>query len=253
MSTHDLFKTENAILVAARAIGDQENLPSNLYRNELVSLTEHYQRLVRESRRLIAHSDRAERELNALNARLHELAGALEYKATHDPLTNIYNRGAIIERMTHGLSKSHVALVVLDIDHFKCINDEFGHPTGDAVICELVARVQSVLNGVGEIGRVGGEEFSIVLAKFSPSQALALVEEIHANLNQSPLRVLPQRLVTASFGISWCPQGTSFDDAYGNADAALYEAKHQGRNRVIQKVLGNQIAPSLVELDTQAS
>lgn len=58
--------------------------------------------------------------------------------------------------MTHSLSKSHVALVVLDIDYFKCINDEFGHPTEDAVICELVSRVQGVLNGTGDIGWVGG-------------------------------------------------------------------------------------------------
>ncbi len=237
MSTHDLFKIENAILVAAHAISEQANLPAETYRNELVSLIGHYQRLVRESRRLIAHSDRAERELNVLNTRLHELAVAMEYKATHDPLTNIYNRGAIIERMTHCLSKSDVALVVLDIDHFKRINDEFGHPTGDAVICELVARVQRVLDGIGDIGRVGGEEFTIVLAEFSPAQAIALVDEIHASLNHSPLGVLPHRLVTASFGVSWCPQGTSFDDAYGCADAALYEAKRQGRNCVIQKII----------------
>lgn len=239
MSTHDLFKAETAILAAARTVSGQINLPPETYRNELVSLIEHYHRLVRESRRLIAHSDRAERELNTLNARLHELAVAMEYKATHDPLTNIYNRGAIIERMTHSLSKSHVALVVLDIDYFKCINDEFGHPTGDAVICELVSRVQGVLNGMGDIGRVGGEEFSIVLAEFSLDQAVALVEEIHASLNQSPLAALPQRLVTASFGVSWCPRGTRFEDAYGSADAALYEAKRQGRNRIMQKAICN--------------
>ncbi|MDR3411702.1 MAG: GGDEF domain-containing protein [Formivibrio sp.] len=246
MSTHDLFETENAVLAAARVMAENENLSAEKYRTALISLTDHYQRIVRESKRLIARSDRAERELNILNTRLQELAAAMEYKATHDPLTGIYNRGAIVERITQCLNQSPVALIVLDIDLFKRINDEFGHPKGDAVICELVSRVQCVLNGVGAIGRVGGEEFTIVLAEFSLNQAVALAEDIRENLNQSPLTALPHRLVTASFGVSWCPTGTCFDDAYGCADTALYEAKRQGRNRVMHTGICN--PPSLPKM-----
>lgn len=251
MSMHDLFEAEHAILAAARDIGSREGLTADGYRGALVSLTEHYQRSVRESRRLIARSDRAERELNRLNARLQELAADMEYKATHDPLTNIYNRGAIVERITTGLCQGPMALIVLDIDLFKRINDEFGHPTGDAVICELVARVQRVLAGMGEIGRVGGEEFTIMLPQFSLAQAMVVAEAIHARLNHSPLAALPQRLVTASFGVCGCAQGMSFDEAYGCADAALYEAKRQGRNRVISRHVAVNGASCCMQTDAQ--
>ena len=251
MSTHDLFETEHAIMAAAREVCAREGLTAEKYRDALVSLIENYQRSVRESKRLIARSDRAERELNRLNARLQELAADMEYKATHDPLTNIYNRGAIVERITAGLRQGAMSLIVLDIDFFKRINDEFGHPTGDAVICELVARVQCVLGGMGEIGRVGGEEFTIMLPHFSLAQAMVLAEAIHARLNHSPLAALPKRLVTASFGVCECAQGMSFDAAYGCADAALYEAKRQGRNCVISRHIAVNGAFCCTQMDAQ--
>lgn len=235
MSSLDLFESESAILHSARTLGERLDLPSEIYRDALLTLADHYQRLMRDSRRLISHSDRAERELNRLNAQLQELAAALEYKATHDPLTHIFNRAAIIERISLALEKTPITLVVLDIDHFKRINDEFGHPTGDAVICEIVSRIQDVLGSSGEVGRVGGEEFTILLADTEISSALALVQRIHASLNGTPLTALPLRPVTVSFGVSWCPQGVDFETAYSCADAALYEAKRNGRNCIYQK------------------
>lgn len=235
MSSHDLFALESGILHAARDLGSQPDLPAETYRDALLTLTDHYQRLMRESRRLISHSDRAERELNRLNEQLQELASALEYKATHDPLTNIFNRGAIIERISSALKRSPITLIVLDIDHFKRINDEFGHPTGDAVICEMVSRIQHEIGSDGDIGRVGGEEFTILLEAMELPSALELVQRIHIDLNHRPLTALPLRPVTASFGVSCCPQGVNFEEAYGCADAALYEAKRNGRNRICQK------------------
>ncbi|MCG8707169.1 GGDEF domain-containing protein [Brenneria sp. 4F2] len=232
MSTFELFTPEYDILIAARNVANQQNMPAEVYRDTLLALTEHYQRLVRESHRLISRSDRAEKELNRLNAQLHKLAGELEYKASHDPLTNVYNRGAIIERINQTLERNQAALIVLDIDHFKRVNDVFGHPTGDAVICALMSRVREVLKGSGSIGRVGGEEFTILLDDFAIEQAVAIAERIHFSLNDTPLSVLPQQAVTASFGVSWAPPRTCFDTLYGSADAALYKAKNRGRNCV---------------------
>ncbi|MEE3660734.1 GGDEF domain-containing protein [Brenneria sp. g21c3] len=232
MRAFELFTPEYDILIATRNVANQQNMPAEVYRDTLLTLTEHYQRLVRESHRLISRSDRAERELNRLNAQLHKLADELEYKASHDPLTNVYNRGAIIERVNQTLKRNQAALIVLDIDHFKRVNDAFGHPTGDAVICALTSRVREVLKGSGSIGRVGGEEFTILLDDFALEQAVAIAERIHYSLNDAPLPVLPQQTVTASFGVSWAPSQTCFDTLYGSADAALYRAKNRGRNCV---------------------
>ncbi|MFP9229116.1 GGDEF domain-containing protein [Pectobacterium cacticida] len=232
MSSIDLFTPEYDILLAARNIANQQERPAEVYRDTLLALTDHYQRLVRESYRLISRSDRAEKELNRLNAQLNQLAIELEYKANHDPLTGVYNRGAIIERINLALGRNSAAIIVLDIDHFKQVNDTYGHPTGDAVICDLVSRVQRIMNTTSSIGRVGGEEFTILLEEHTLIQAVALANRLHQDLNKIPLSVLPQRRVTASFGVSWAPQNTCFDALYGAADAALYQAKEKGRNRV---------------------
>ncbi|MEH0834718.1 GGDEF domain-containing protein [Pectobacterium cacticida] len=232
MSSIDLFTPEYDILLAARNIANQQERPAEVYRDTLLALTDHYQRLVRESYRLISRSDRAEKELNRLNAQLNQLAIELEYKANHDPLTGVYNRGAIIERINLALGRNSAAIIVLDIDHFKQVNDTYGHPTGDAVICDLVLRVQRIMNTTSSIGRVGGEEFTILLEEHTLIQAVALANRLHQDLNKIPLSVLPQRRVTASFGVSWAPQNTCFDALYGAADAALYQAKEKGRNRV---------------------
>lgn len=233
MSTSELFTPEYDILLAARNIAIQQDMPAEIYRDSLQALTEHYQRLVRESHRLISRSDRAERELTRLNHQLHKLADELEYKATHDPLTDVYNRGAIIDIINGVLSQRQASLIVLDIDHFKRVNDTFGHPTGDAVICSLMSRVRLVLGDVGSIGRVGGEEFTILLDNVPLKQATAYAQLVHGDLNRTPLGGLPGCPVTASFGVSWAPATTDFDTLYNAADAALYEAKQQGRNRVV--------------------
>src|SRR6185369_6333187 len=128
------FQAEEAALASALGVHQRANADSEAYRLALGELIVRYQRLMRETRRMIRHGDRQERELNALNARLRELAGQLEFKARHDSLTGVLNRGAIIELATRMMTMGPVSLVVLDIDHFKRINDEFGHPVGDTVI-----------------------------------------------------------------------------------------------------------------------
>ncbi|MGM3175038.1 GGDEF domain-containing protein [Dickeya lacustris] len=232
MSHYELFTPEYDILLSVRNVAAQPDMPAEVYRESLIMLAEHYQRLVRETHRLITRSDRAERELTRLNSQLHQLAVELEYKATHDPLTDVFNRSAIIDLVDHALEQDQAALIVLDIDHFKQVNDAYGHPTGDAVICALIARIREVLQGKGSIGRVGGEEFTILLDGHTLMAAVDIAAQIHVSLNHTILEALPQHHVTASFGVSWAPRHTRFDTLYGSADTALYQAKHRGRNRV---------------------
>jgi diguanylate cyclase (GGDEF)-like protein len=225
----DLFALESAALAHAQAAYAD---PQADARAALAALIGQYQRMMRESRRLIRRSDRAELEMNQLNRRLHQLTTQLEYRASHDPLTGALNRGAVIEHASACLARGDMALIVLDIDHFKRVNDDFGHPTGDAVIQSVVHCLQQLLGSDASIGRVGGEEFSVVWPTSSAEQAQALGRRICLAIATQVFAAPIDRQITASVGVSWNPAGTSFETAYGQADEALYGAKRSGRNCV---------------------
>ncbi len=231
LDINELFREEHDIMAVAKAVADDPALPAEEYRSALATVTGCYQRLVRESYRLISRSDRAERELTRLNKQLQTLATQLEYEATHDPLTAVYNRAAIIKQISCALAENHASLILLDIDHFKKINDELGHPTGDRVICGLIARIRHCVPEYARVGRIGGEEFTILLPESELAYALLVAAEISESLNALPLEALPDRLVTASFGVSWCDRHASFETLYGCADAALCNEKNRGRNQ----------------------
>jgi diguanylate cyclase (GGDEF)-like protein len=231
-SAPDLFQSETDALERARSVLDLPEANAHLYRQSLADLAAHYERLMRETRRLIGRSDRAERDMNTLNTQLQSLAHQLEYRATHDALTGILNRGAVIDRTVQALRSTGVVMIVLDIDHFKLVNDEFGHPAGDAVIQGIVNCLRRIVGDAGAVGRVGGEEFTVLLAGGQLEQGMELAhtmrEAIAAHVFDPPI----DRRITASFGVSASPRGTSFDTVYGLADSALYKAKRAGRNRV---------------------
>ena len=232
MADFDLFQAEEAALESALSVHARANADGEAYRLALGELIVRYRHLMRETRRLIRHGDRQERELNALNARLRQLAEQLDYKARHDSLTGELNRAAVIELVTQHLQRMSTSLIVLDIDHFKRINDTFGHPAGDAVIVELIKRLRSALPTTGELGRVGGEEFTVVLPGVDLEAAMRVAEAMRHAIGGETFGAVG-REVTASFGVSWNASGTSFDHAYARADEALYEAKRGGRNRVV--------------------
>lgn len=248
MAEADLFEVETAALAQALRVLANDGASAHNYYSALDDLARHYQRLMRETRRLIARSDRTELELNTLNARLQQLSAELDYKARHDNLTGALNRGAVFERAGHFLQHGALSLIVLDIDFFKRINDEYGHPTGDAVIRELVARLRATLAGRGEIGRVGGEEFTVLLPNTELDDAMQFAEAMRQAIAGELFPCLPSRPVTASFGVSWSVPGSEFEDAYGRADAALYKAKHHGRNRV-EQVMHTDLAESPIAVN----
>ncbi len=214
-------------------------------RRALGELTLAYERLLRETRTLVRRSDREELEMNRLNQRLNELAQELEYRATHDSLTGVLNRAAIIDRANRRLSQDCAALIVLDIDHFKRVNDTFGHPVGDQVICGVVERLQAVVPMSAEIGRVGGEEFTVLLPGQSFDSAQALAERLRESIARHAFDLPERSPISASFGVSWLARGSSFHEAYCQADEALYAAKRLGRNRVMRAdQLADQLAGS---------
>jgi diguanylate cyclase (GGDEF)-like protein len=224
----DLFASEQAALDAARAAHAGNGDPQQALGELLV----HYERLLRETRRLVQRSDRAERNMNLLNLRLQELASQLEFRASHDPLTGALNRAAVIEHASELLAQDDMVLIVLDIDHFKQVNDSFGHPAGDAVIQTVVRCLRELLGAEAAIGRVGGEEFSVVWSGLTAAEGHLLAERIRAAIAAQACPSPIDCPVTASVGVSWSARGSTFEQAYSRADQALYRAKRGGRNSV---------------------
>ncbi|MEI2417184.1 GGDEF domain-containing protein [Orrella sp. JC864] len=233
LDSHDLFASEQAALEQARAALSLGQADAGHFRQALLALTGHYERLLRETRRLVRRSDRAEREMNALNLQLQQLAAELRHRATHDALTGVLNRSAIIEAANRYLAEGELMMIVLDIDEFKRVNDDFGHPAGDAVILGIADCLRRVVGEAGVVGRVGGEEFTVLLPRHSLAQACEAAHAMRQAIAQLVFPPPVDRQVTASFGVSANAQGAGFDQAYGLADDALYRAKRGGRNRVI--------------------
>ena len=166
--------------------------------------------------------------------RLTTLQGELIRLAETDPLTGLLNRRAFLQRTREAAQKARsfgqICAVILDIDHFKRINDEHGHDVGDLAI----KAVSGLIEGEGIAGRLGGEEFALVLPGHSLTQAEAVASRLR--LNASDLRIRspkgPVRL-TCSFGVSEWSEGETVEGLLKRADIALYEAKTTGRNRVV--------------------
>lgn len=229
----DLFDAENRALLAARAVYEAcAATEATSCHAALGDLLTAYERLLRETRRLVRRSDRAEFEMSRLNHRLQDLAAELEHRATHDPLTGVFNRAAIIELVNRRFASHGLALIVLDIDHFKRVNDSFGHPVGDRVILGVVDCLKEVVPPSAQIGRVGGEEFTVVLLEQDGDASEQLAQTARRAIEAYSFGLPDRSRVTASFGVSWMAQGGDFDHVYGLADEALYVAKRSGRNQV---------------------
>lgn len=160
-----------------------------------------------------------------------------ERLASIDDLTEIYNRRAFLERAAMDVAHFRregrgFAVVVLDIDNFKLINDNHGHATGDVVLKRFAALLEGELRVVDTAGRIGGEEFCLILSNSDEDGAIKVSNRILDKLRGTPLVDTPELNVTCSIGIATVQPGDlEFSAILHRADNALYEAKNQGRNR----------------------
>jgi diguanylate cyclase (GGDEF)-like protein len=177
------------------------------------------------------------RRFAELNRKLLDTQAELRRQALTDPLTRIMNRRAILGRLTEEMARAPrqglpLSIGVMDIDHFKSINDTLGHAGGDAVLQAVVERGQKALRAYDAIGRIGGEEFLIVMPGVGPRDTEIVLERLRKAVSDRPVSTQGQDVsVTVSIGGAVC-QGETMDELLNLADDALYKAKNQGRNRV---------------------
>jgi two-component system cell cycle response regulator len=176
----------------------------------------------------------------ALQDALHRKEQELRFAATHDSLTGLWNRRALMEFLHHDLARTRragfpMSIMMIDVDHFKKVNDNFGHSTGDAVLREIAQRLQGCCRDDDWVGRYGGEEF-LVLAESCGTEGLpAFGERLRKSIADRPVITTAGEIpCTVSIGgvvVKPEDQGTC-DSLVQIADAALYRAKNAGRNRV---------------------
>jgi diguanylate cyclase (GGDEF)-like protein len=163
----------------------------------------------------------------------------IEELAIRDELTGAYNRRFLMDTLARERARAEraaepFALCLLDLDHFKSINDTFGHPAGDAALKHFAALAPRGLRGIDTFGRYGGEEFLLVLPGTGREGALAVAERVRAAVEATAFPgVPPERRVTITAGVAVHAKGEEVSALLARADEALYQGKRGGRNRVI--------------------
>ncbi len=172
-----------------------------------------------------------------LNWQLRVARDALQYQATHDSLTGLWNRSAITDKAEQEMDRARrqrrpVAIVMCDIDHFKAINDEHGHVVGDTVLRAVAERLEGALRSYEEVGRYGGEEFLVTLYDCDVEAAASAMERLRLAVGAEPIDTRKGQVsLSISLGAAVSPEANAdLDDLVRTADEALYAAKDAGRN-----------------------
>ncbi|MFQ3620208.1 MAG: diguanylate cyclase [Spirochaetales bacterium] len=171
-----------------------------------------------------------------INARAFQLRKRLEYLAVTDGLTGLFNHRHSFERLEKEIHRAKryrhpLSLLLIDIDDFKRVNDEYGHRSGDKVLQALGERLKVLLRASDIAGRYGGEEFIVILPETVLTNAIKVGEKIRDSLSKDPLDGV-SKVITASIGVTEYRDGESAETFVNRADTFLYRAKMNGKNRV---------------------
>lgn len=172
-------------------------------------------------------------------ASLEKLCHSLHERATKDPLTQVANR-AEFDRTHSMFVAAHLerrlpcSLIVCDIDHFKSINDTFGHQAGDEALKAFASLLKGFCRPGDLVARYGGEEFVVLCADCNNATATQKAEQIRKALSEMPIQAIGGKSITASFGVTEVQAGDTPETMLRRSDRALYEAKERGRNMVVQ-------------------
>jgi len=169
-----------------------------------------------------------------LNQELQDNIEVVRKLSETDQLTQIYNRHRFVRSIEEETSRSNrygsaISLIMFDIDHFKQVNDNFGHDVGDIVLRDLARIVEEGIRKIDVFARWGGEEFMILMPETELEDASTVAEKLRALIENHPFPKAGN--ITSSFGITGYVEGESFDEFTKRVDEALYESKENGRNR----------------------
>jgi len=182
------------------------------------------------------HRVQQDEHLRRLYVELQAAHDQLKLAAQIDPMTGVLNRGAFLARIAELRKQGHAGwLLLIDVDHFKKINDRHGHETGDEALRTIAAMLRQSVRTDDLIGRLGGEEFGIYLPETAAGEALVLSEGVRSHIAQSPAYYVDGRAcsVTVSMGLATEHSASeTLKDILHRADMAMYRAKDQGRNRI---------------------
>jgi two-component system, cell cycle response regulator len=173
-----------------------------------------------------------------LQSHLMEARDALGHQATHDPLTEILNRRAILDRLAQEISRARreegsLSVGMCDIDHFKNVNDAYGHQTGDEALVAFTRCIQDRLRDYDSVGRYGGEEFLVIAPGSMGHSGESLYERLRAGVADAEITTKAGKIsLTVSIGVAPGTGQSTVDALLATADAALYQAKADGRDRV---------------------
>jgi len=162
----------------------------------------------------------------------------LQEAATIDPLTRLFNRRAMMERFEHEIARyrrnqTPFTVLVIDLDHFKLVNDAKGHDAGDSILVETGVRMKSMVRSQDAIARWGGEEFVVLLPETTLGGGRLVAEKIRSRIADAPFFANGEEVrLTASFGVAEFGKESNIDQVLKAADAAVYAAKRKGRNRI---------------------
>jgi diguanylate cyclase len=179
-------------------------------------------------------------ESKRTTSKLTQLLEQVESKAMIDPLTQVFNRGTYNMEVAQMIKefkryKNPAALIIIDIDHFKLFNDDYGHKAGDAVLALVASVIKGAVRNTDMVFRYGGEEFVVLLDKIDLKNALTVAEKVRAQIESHPLTNNSTVLnITVSIGLSCFKEGDTETSIFERADKALYQGKQNGRNRVEQ-------------------
>lgn len=188
-----------------------------------------------------ADLERRNREMQGLLRSLKQARAELERLSRHDPLTGLLNRREFDERAAREVRRalrrrSPTCLAMLDLDHFKTVNDRYGHAVGDRVLCRVAQILRAQLRRDDVVARYGGEEFIVLLPETGIEESAAVIERVRVAAASEPWAELQEGLLlTLSAGVASLAANEGLEAAIVRADRLLYEAKRQGRNRLVRE------------------
>ena len=265
--TYSLFDNEERIIKQAEQLSKDFCQKAAEMKASLQNLTEAYSRSLREQQRLVRVSDRQQEQLRQMTQELRDKTGLFEEQAIHlqtlnealereiesrkqleeelrrlatiDSLTGVLNRRKFMEIGEYEVGQMQrtqqpLTLMMLDIDRFKDVNDRYGHATGDNVLCRFAKICINSVRSVDSVGRLGGEEFAIILPETDVAEAFMVAQRLRRVVAACEFVSKASQVLhlTVSIGIAEVEPGECLEQALARADQALYVAKREGRDRV---------------------